>query len=84
MRDRLWQYDQSPARVQEREQSFYRALDREFARTVHEQTPSLVQERVPRERQIGRVRTWGHSGDDQVHGGAQVRLEREQDLGWGR
>lgn len=33
VRDRFWQHDQSPTREQERQQSFLRAIDREYART---------------------------------------------------
>lgn len=84
LRDKYFAHDMSPSRVQEREQSFYRALDREFARAAPEQTPSLVQEHHPRERHRGRALTGVSRGLDEMQHGAQVRLEREQDLGWER
>lgn len=75
VRDRFWTRDLSPARAQERQQSFLRALDREYARAGRERSSLRAQTH-----ERGRQHTDGHGLDlrDVSHQGAQVHLQN----GW--
>ena len=92
VRDRFWLHDHSPAREEERQQSFLRAIDREFVRTGRERsqehgrsvaqecTRPVVQEHA-HSRQHGRQ--WdglGQGIDDTAHGGVHVQLDHEREI----
>jgi len=66
VRDRFWRHDHSPARMQEREASLVRALERAYTEVPTERT---------RERQVVRGRAWALTGrlDDTPQGGMYVR-----------
>ena len=78
VRDRFWQHDTSQARVQEREGSLLRAIDREYTRTGRERTQAHEQhrERVPGRQHVGLMLD-GSFRDDML-GGAHVQLQERE------
>jgi hypothetical protein len=90
VRDRFWRHDHSPVRELEREQSWLRAIDREYARTGRERAKApQCAPQEPLRRQRAReplpLQSWacGIDGDEDASGGLQVRF-REQRRGMSR
>jgi hypothetical protein len=80
VRDRFWRFDKSPAREQERNESFARALDREWARTGR---PLWHRHAPMRERAHERGHTRGRGlqvehNEDRMHAGVQVRMDDQE------
>jgi hypothetical protein len=89
-RDRFWQHDRSPVREAEREASFVRAIEREYARTGRERPDPTERALAPAHRHaqgraVTRTRSREHlgltlgrdHGDDMGHG-AHVQLEARE------
>jgi MobA/MobL family len=80
VRDRFWRHDHSPAREEERAQSFNRALDREWARTQrplwHRQSDGIEHTQARQRSLNGRLVVDGN--EDRMHGGVHVHLETHE------
>jgi hypothetical protein len=78
VRDQFFIRDKSPARERERAASFERQVEREYALTGRDRTPtnafSLRQEPT-KARELQRMRAQGLNLDEQMHGGIQVSLD---------
>jgi MobA/MobL family len=80
VRDRFWRHDHSPAREQERAESFNRAIDREWAHTGralwhrHEPIIERTQARQRSERGVRMV----EGQEDRMHGGVHVEIDTHE------
>lgn len=74
VRDRFWRQDLSPARSAERQASWLRELEREYARSTPQQDVTRDRARTTAPRQ----RLFAQGLDDTMHGGAQVRLDERE------
>ena len=86
-RDRFWLHDRSPAREQERSESFDRAIEREWAFTGRDKDAGHAREVGAAERGSAPARTRPRLMPDEElhpHGGVQVRLNEEPRWTWSR